>query len=143
MLRTMRALRALLLTLAPLFASAQTPLPPDDARAVRDVVEAQIDAFQRDDAVRAFSYASAGIHSVFGTPENFMHMVRNSYAVVYRPQTVRFETAVMMEGVVIQPVRLTDAEGRAWLAVYSLLRAQDGAWRIDGCSLGRLAGRET
>jgi hypothetical protein len=139
----MRAVRALLLALAPLFASAQTPLPPADARAVREVVEAQLDAFRRDDAVRAFSYASAGIRAVFGTPENFVAMVRTSYAVVYRPQSVRFEAAVVMEGVVVQPVRMTDGEGRAWLAVYALLRGPDGEWRIDGCSLGRLSGRET
>ena len=136
-------LRALLLALAPLVASAQEPLPAADARAVREVIEAQLDAFRRDDAPRAFSYASAGIREIFGTPEMFLEMVRTSYAVVYRAQSVQFDAPVVVEGDVLQPVRMTDAEGRAWLALYPMQRQPDGTWRIDGCRLARLAGQET
>jgi len=139
----MRILRALLLALAPLAASAQQPLSPADARAVREVIEAQLDAFQQDDAPRAFSYAAAGIRETFRTAENFMEMVRTRYAVVYRPQTVRFEPPVAIGGEIVQPVRLTDAGGRAWLALYPMQREASGAWRINGCRLGRLAGQET
>ena len=135
-------LRALLLALAPLLVSAQEPLPAADARAVREVIEAQLDAFRRDDAPRAFSYASVGIRESFGTPEVFLEMVRTSYAVVYRPQSVQFDPPVVVEGNVLQPVRMTDAEGRAWLALYPMQRQPDGGWRIDGCRLARLAGQE-
>ena len=136
-------LRALLLSFAPLLAWAQPPLTAADARAVREVIEAQLDAFQNDDAPRAFSYATANIRESFGTPENFMLMVRTSYPVVYRPKAVKFEPPQVIDDEVVQPVRLTDADGRTWIAIYPMQREPDGKWRINGCQLARLAGQET
>ena len=140
--RLPRALCTLLLACAPHLAPAQTAIPAEDARAVREVIEAQLDAFRKDDAARAFSLASPGIRATFGTPENFMEMVRTSYAVVYRPRSVTFEAPVSIDGQVVQPVRLTDGEGRGWLALYPMQRQPDGSWRTDGCQLGRLAGQQ-
>ena len=133
---------ALLLTIAPLFAAAQSAVSPDAARAIREVIEAQLDAFRRDDGARAFSLATPGIREKFGSPENFMDMVRSAYAVVYRPQSVDFEAPVVVDGAIVQPVRMTDAEGRSWLALYPMQRQPDGNWRTDGCQLARLPGRQ-
>jgi len=138
-----RVLRVLVILLAPLLASAQQALSDADARAVREVIEAQLDAFLHADAPRAFSYATAGIRETFRTPENFLHMVRTSYAVVYRPKTVQFDPPDVVDDEVFQPVRLTDDDGRAWLALYPMQRQPDGSWRINGCRLARLAGQET
>lgn len=132
-----RALCAFILAFLPLVAAAQ-PVAPADARAVRQVIEAQLDAFRRDDAARAFSYATSGIRATFGTPENFMTMVRTQYPVVYRPRGVVFEVPILVGGDLVQPVRFVDAEGRAWLALYPMQREADGAWRIDGCELSIL-----
>lgn len=120
------------------FSAAAQGLAPDDARALRTIIEEQLDAFQRDDAPRAFSYAAEGIRANFGTAESFIEMVRRSYPVVYRPQSVQFEEPMTIEGEVVQPVRMTDAQGRAWLAVYPMQRQPDGGWKINGCRLGRL-----
>lgn len=136
-------LRALALFVAPLLAWAQPPLTAADARAVREVIEAQLDAFQKDDAPRAFSYATSDIREAFRTPENFLEMVRTSYPAVYRPKTVKFEAPQLVDDVVVQLVRLTDADGRAWIALYPMQREPDGTWRINGCQLARLAGQET
>ena len=136
-----RSLWILLLALAPLAALAQVKAA--DAAAVRKVIEAQIDAFRKDDAERAFSYATAEIRFTFGTPQNFMEMVRSSYAVVYRPRSVAFDAPVYAgDDDLVQPVRLTDAEGRAWLALYPMQRGPDGVWRTNGCQLRRV-GQET
>ncbi|MBE0625669.1 MAG: DUF4864 domain-containing protein [Burkholderiales bacterium] len=140
MVRLIRSLFAFLLGIAPLLATAQNLVAPEDARAIREVIEAQIDAFRRDDAARAFSLAAPGIRKTFGSAENFMEMVRSSYAVVYRPQSVAFEAPVLIDGEILQPVRMTDVEGRAWLAIYPMQRQADGSWRTNGCQLGRLAG---
>ena len=137
-----RFLCASILVLAPAAAVAQATVSPLDARAVREVIEAQLDAFARDDAARAFSLATPGIREFFGTPEKFIDMVRRSYAVVYRPRSVLFESPVLVEGQVMQPVRLTDAEGRGWIAVYPMQRQPDGNWRTNGCQLGRLSGQQ-
>ena len=50
---------------------------------------------------------------------------------------------MMAGGELVQPVRMTDAEGRAWLALYSMEKQSDGSWRINGCQLGRLTVRDT
>ncbi len=139
----MRLARVLALALAPLLASAQGLLSTDDARAMRGIVEAQLEAFQHDDAPRAFSYATPGIQETFRTPEIFLEMVRSSYGVVYRPRSVAFGEPLVSGGEVLQPVRMTDAEGRPWLALYPMERQADGGWRINGCRLLRLKGQET
>ena len=109
---------------------------------MREVIEAQLDAFKKDDAARAFSLATAAIRERFGSADNFLEMVRTSYAVVYRPRSVLFEAPVLIDGEVVQPVRMTDAEGRGWIALYPMQRQPDGSWRTNGCQLGRLAGQE-
>lgn len=128
--------------LAPAALFAQE-ISPADVRAVREVIEAQLDAFRHDDAARAFAYAAPGIRETFGTAEHFMAMVRGEYAVVYRPRSVIFEAPVMSGGELVQPVRMTDAEGRAWIALYPMQKQPDGTWRVNGCQLGRLPASET
>ncbi len=124
-----RFLGAMLLAFAPHLAPAQDAVPPEDARAV--------------DAARAFSLATPGIRATFGDAETFMNMVRRSYAVVYRPKSVAFDAPLLIAGELVQPVRLTDAEGHAWLAVYPMQRQPDGSWRTNGCVLERFAGTQT
>ena len=133
--------------LALLLVGASTALPAaevarEDALAIRAVITEQLDAFTRDDAPRAFSLATTGIRAQFGTPDAFMNMVRSAYPVVYRRKTVQFEQPVVVEGEIIQPVRMTDAEGRAWIALYPMQREAAGGWRINGCQLARLPGLE-
>lgn len=114
-----------------------------DAAAIRDVIERQMEAFRRDDGAAAFALATDGIRERFGSAATFLEMVRRAYPAVYRPGSVQFEKPETLEGAIVQPVRLTDAEGRAWLALYPMQRRPDGQWRINGCQLTRLAGRET
>ncbi|MGE5616093.1 MAG: DUF4864 domain-containing protein [Bacillota bacterium] len=137
----MKKLFATTLLLFPGFALAQVPLAARDADEVKAVVEAQLDAFRHDDAARAFAYAAPDIQKTFGTPERFIEMVKSAYAVVYRPHNVSFEAPAAIDGEVFQPVRMTDAEGHAWIAIYPMTRV-DGRWRINGCQLGRVAAQE-
>ena len=64
-------LAAVLLATASLALHAE-PVSADDAKAVRAVVEAQLEAFAADDAKKAFSYAAPSIRKMFGTPERFI-----------------------------------------------------------------------
>jgi len=139
-------MRPFLLALILLGTSAALPaaeVSPRDVLAIRAVIADQLDAFTRDDAPRAFSFAATGIRAQFGTPEAFMNMVRSAYPVIYRRKSVQFEQPEAVEGEVIQPVRMTDAEGRTWLALYPMQREANGGWRINGCQLARLPGQET
>jgi hypothetical protein len=113
-----------------------------DAAAIRAVVEQQLDAFARDDARRAFALATNAIRARFGTAQAFMAMVRDDYPVVYRPRRVDFDKPVVIEGEIMQPVRMIDGDGAAWMALYPMQRQSNGTWRINGCQLARMAGRQ-
>ena len=138
-----RSLLPALLLLGVAVASPAAEVSAGDAAAIRAVISEQLDAFARDDGPRAFSLATAGIRAQFGTPEVFMEMVKSQYAVVYRPKSVHFEPPELVEGEVVQPVRMSDAAGRQWLAVYPMRREADGRWRTNGCLLHRLHGVQT
>src|SRR5215470_8207035 len=123
--------------------AAAAEVSKEDALAIRKVISEQIDAFAHDDGPRAFSLATQGIQATFGTAEKFMEMVRSQYQVVYRPKSVQFQAPEIVEGEVVQPVRMTDAAGNSWLAVYPMLREPGRGWRTNGCLLHRIAGVQT
>src|SRR5215467_431203 len=102
------------------FASSAEEISKEDVAAIRKVISEQLDAFARDDGPRAFSLATAGIQATFRTPEAFMEMVRSQYPVVYRPKSVQFQPPEFVHGEVVQPVRMTDAAGGVWLALYPM-----------------------
>ncbi len=129
-----------LLTALPVRAEA---VSPSDTRAIRTIVEAQLDAFAADDAKRAFSYAAPSIREMFATPDQFMAMVRGGYPVVYRPATVTFLNPEWVEGQLVQGVHLTDSSGALWIAIYRLERQPDKSWRISGCEVQRSSGKMT
>ena len=114
-------------------------LPESDARAVRQVVQAQLDALAAGDAERAFSYAAAAIQAQFGSAANFMAMVRSGYPMVVRPDAVTFFQAQADDAAdgttvtVRQNVQLRDRDGRLWMATYLLERQAGAGWRIGGC----------
>jgi hypothetical protein len=114
-----------------------------DAAEIRAVIEAQLAAFAADDAVKAFSFASPTIQRMFGTPEDFLMMVRTGYPVVYRPSSVLFHPLQVVNGEPVQVVQMSDATGHVWLAVYRMQRQPDAAWRIDGCVLRQADSRST
>lgn len=126
----MRHLAALLAPLAVLAMPASAAVAPADRAAIEGVISAQIEAFRRDDAAAAYGFAAPNIHALFPTPEIFMRMVRSGYAPVYRPQAVRFSETVVENGAVVQRVLLRGPDGRAHLALYTMERQADGAWKI-------------
>jgi len=115
--------------------AAEQPVSEHDGRAARSLVSAQLDAFAKDDAKRAFSYAAPSIRAMFQTPERFLAMVRTGYPVVYRAAGVTFLIALQRDGDLVQGVHLTDGAGALWLATYRLERQPDGTLRIAGCDV--------
>ncbi len=113
------------------------------ANQARQVIQAQLDAFASDDALRAFSYATPSTRARFGSAENFLAMVRSGYPAVYRPASVSFLAAKTEADSVIQPVSIADDAGRLWIALYQLVRQPDSSWRIEGCQLIQQPGSRT
>jgi hypothetical protein len=127
------AFLGLLLSLAGA-AEAQSVSDADRA-AIRQVIEAQVDAFRRDDGDAAFKYASPAIQGMFGSPEIFMDMVRQGYQPVYRPRAFDFREIVDLHGQPAQKVHVIGPDGRPVTAIYPMRQLPDGSWRIDGCFL--------
>ena len=107
--------------------------PIKDAQLVRSVIEAQLAAFAKDDATKAFSFAAPNIRSSLKSADKFMAMVRASYPVVYRPASTLFLPAQVDGMQALQKVQMSDAKGEAWIAVYTLEKQKNKAWRITGC----------
>jgi hypothetical protein len=114
-----------------------------DAKAVRAVIEGQLAALAADDAKRAFGYATPALREQFGSPENFIEMVRTSYPVVYRPASVSFLKPQWLAGELVQGVHMSDDHGVLWLALYRLQRQKNKGWRISACQLVQAEGRMT
>ena len=99
------------------FADDDADLRADDREAIQQVILEQLDAFQRDDEVEAFSYAAPSIQAQFKTPDEFMRMVRSAYEAVDRPRSTRFLEAFVLNGQVMQPLEVvapdTSGAGRA------------------------------
>jgi hypothetical protein len=106
-----------------------------DSRAVRAVIEAQLDALARDRPDEAFSYASPAIRQQFHDAAAFAAMVRHSYPMLIRPVSIGFIRPEAGEGVVVQGVQLHDRDGKFWRALYELQRQPDKSWRINGCEV--------
>jgi hypothetical protein len=107
----------------------------------RSVIRAQIDAFQQDDFVTAFTYASPNIRAMFQTPERFAAMVVNGYPMVHRPAELRFIGQSMRGDTLVQRVMITDGAGTLHMLEYDIIE-HDGTLRINGVRLlrGRDAG---
>ena len=131
-----------LLALQVLLPSANAaPFTAADEKTVRTVVEAQLAAFAKDDAVKAFSYAAPNVREAVGTADAFLTMVRRDYPVVYRPASVAFLKAEGKDNEVVQRVQMLDASGNSFLAIYSLQRQKGNVWRITGCAVVENKGR--
>jgi hypothetical protein len=127
-------MRALVLLLT-LLLGLSSPARADDVTAAQKIIRAQEQAFARDDAAAAYSYASPALQEVFQRPEIFMMMVQQAYPPVYRHKSFEFGEAKAANGQIAQRVHIVDDNGEAWEALYTLEQQADGSLRITGCSL--------
>jgi hypothetical protein len=128
-------MRALVLLAVCLIGLAAPTRAGDDVAAAQAVIRSQAEAFSRDDAATAYSYAAPAIHDMFPQADIFMSMVRRSYAPVYRHKSFEFGEARASNGTIAQRVHIVDENGEAWEALYTLEQEADGSVKIIGCVL--------
>jgi Domain of unknown function (DUF4864) len=131
----MRHVALLILLTVGAAGAARAEMSEADRGEIRQIIENQIAAFQRDDGATAYSYASPTIQGLFPTVDRFMAMVRGGYQPVYRPRSVTFGPIGETPSGPTQRVFLTGPDGRNWVAIYALERQPDGTWKINGCTL--------
>ena len=128
-------MRIIALLVAFLIGSSALAHARDDVAAGQSVIRSQEEAFSRDDAAAAYTFAAPGIKSLFPSADIFMTMVRGAYAPVYRHRSFEFGEAKTADGKILQEVEIIDAEGAAWEALYTLERQPDGSLKISACAL--------
>jgi hypothetical protein len=132
-------MRAFGLLVALLIGLAAPARAADDAAtaqaSAQAIINSQVEAFGRDDAAKAYSYAAPAIQSLFPQPDIFMAMVQRSYAPVYHHKRFEFGEARVADGRIAQRVHIIDADGEAWEALYTLEQQPDGSLKIIGCVL--------
>ena len=128
-------MRALVLLAAILIGLASPVCAGDDVAAAQNVIRSQEQAFSRDDAAAAYSYAAPAIHDMFPGADIFMDMVQHSYAPVYRHRSFEFGEGQAADGMVVQRAHIVDDNGEAWEALYTLEQQADGTLKITGCTL--------
>jgi Domain of unknown function (DUF4864) len=121
-------------------AYAQSSAPPEDAAAVRQVIEDQLQAFSVHDHERAYSHASPGIRQIFPTVDGFIAMVQGGYDAIYHSQAHVFGRDLTVGDEIHQEVIITGPDGKQWQAVYSLARQADGSWKITGVKMNPFKG---
>jgi len=107
-----------------------------EVKSAQATIEAQLKAFQADDAAGAYALAAPSIKRIFPTVEAFMSMVESGYMPVRRPRSYSFgKSQEMGPAAIAQQVLLVGPDGKDYEAVYTLELQPDGNYRITGCSL--------
>lgn len=130
----LRLFAALLACALPAAAAREPSLGKADWQAIRKVIGEQLAALRAGDGKRAFAYASPAIQTRFGDARNFMAMVREAYPELIAARYSEFLDGAVIDGVVVQPLRLIAPDNTVRVALYTLERRGDG-WRISGCAL--------
>jgi hypothetical protein len=110
-------------------------LPAAEWKAIQRVIADQRAALIDGNAEKAFGYATDGIQRHFGDAATFMSMVQTSYAALLNARYVEFLEGAVIDGLVVQPLRLIGADNTVQVALYTLEKQKNGRWRISGCSI--------
>jgi hypothetical protein len=110
------------------------------AASSRAIIERQFDAFERDDAEAAYALAAPTIQQMFGDAGQFMTMVRDHYAPVYRHRSAEFGAFTESGDEASLQATLVDNDNVVWTAFYSFRREANGDWLISGCVLVKAEG---
>ena len=112
----------------------ETPVP-----AIEATIQNQFNAFLQGDVDTAFTFASPGIQSMFGSAERFGLMVQQGYPMVWRPADVKYLELRNVAGNLWQRVMVTDQSGAVHMLDYQMIQTQKG-WQINGVQLLPSAG---
>ena len=119
---------------APVPSQPQKPSAADRDK-IQRVITLQIRAFARNEEAVAFSYATPDARRFFGSPRAFMDMVRTSYSALYKHTSHEFLEAAVINGVVVQPLKILTTDGEIIVALYTVEQQADKEWRVGSCEL--------
>ena len=122
---------------------AHARLPASKWTAIRQVIDNQLEALRRGDAIGAFSFAAPGIRERFGDAPTFLAMVRESYAALLDARYTEYLDGAVVDDTTIQPLRLVMNDDTVFVALYQMRKGDDGRWRVAGCVIAPSTLRST
>ncbi|MFK7901840.1 MAG: DUF4864 domain-containing protein [Nitratireductor sp.] len=108
---------------------------PASNMSIQTVITDQLDAFKRQDNLRAFSHAAPNIKQLFVNADNFILMVKRGYPALYASKLVEYGRTKQVDADFYQEVIVIDPKGNQWKAVYVLSKQDDGSWKIKGVQI--------
>jgi len=130
LLATCGALAAFIVSPAP---AAEAKLSKAEWQAIQRVISDQLAALRAGQEAKAFSFATQRIQTQFGDARAFMAMVRDSYAPLLDARYTEFLEGAVIDGTVVQPLRLIGRDNTVLVALYTMEKQKRGGWRISGC----------
>ncbi len=103
----------------------------------RRIIEQELSALERDNALEAYSYTAPEIQAQFPDPNAFLNIISASYAPMHRHRSVAFGEEAEQNNVVAETVFFTDEDGQVWTALYKVEKQPEGGWKISGCVLAK------
>ena len=131
------AVGLVLVTMSALAQGQDRSLSTQDKTKIQRVIASQIKAVEHDDGVIAFSFAAPAVRRHFGSPQAFMEMVRTDYEMLFHNHSTVFLEAAVIEGSVIQPLRIITIDGDVMVALFTMELQADRQWRVSGCELAQ------
>jgi Domain of unknown function (DUF4864) len=116
--------------------AATPPMRASDWKSIKQVIAAQRAALIAGEGEKAFGYATPAIRAQFGEADVFMAMVQVGYPALLTARYTEFLEGAVIDGLIIQPLRLVDADNSVRVALYTMEKQKNGAWRISGCRIG-------
>jgi hypothetical protein len=116
--------------------AAEPAVRASDWKSIKQVIAAQRAALIAGDGDKAFGYATPALRAQFGDADSFLAMVNLGYAALLTARYTEFLQGAVIDGLIIQPLRLVDADNSVRVALYTVEKQQSGAWRISGCRIG-------
>jgi hypothetical protein len=116
-------------------ARAQPTVASSEWKAIQRVIAQQRAALIAGNDRKAFAYATPAIQAEFGDPTSFMAMVQTGYSALLTARYVEFLEGAVIDGAVIQPLRLIDSDNTVRVALYTMEKQKNGTWRISGCRI--------
>ncbi|HXL85120.1 MAG TPA: DUF4864 domain-containing protein [Casimicrobiaceae bacterium] len=116
--------------------AATPPMRASDWKSIKQVIAAQRAALIAGEGAKAFGYATPAIRAQFGEADIFMAMVQVGYPALLTARYTEFLEGAVIDGLIIQPLRLVDADNSVRVALYTMEKQKTGAWRISGCRIG-------
>jgi len=98
-------------------------------------IRAQLEAFKRDDWVKAATYQSEGLRRNFGTLAQFRAVIETNYPQFAKYKSIAFEQARSRGDVVEIQARLTGQDGVKLRAIY-IMKKEKGIYRVEGVQGG-------